>query len=98
MAKKDPFPNDWDEVYHTDPEDFNTGPFDEVLDEVMQWHLPDPYVCVIRSYNPKSNKVREFAYKTESKAHKRIYDLANDNEHVTVLTQGIIGTINYTPN
>jgi hypothetical protein len=91
MAKKDPFPNDWDEVYRTDPEDLNTGPFDEVMDEVMHWHLPDPYVCVIRSYNPKSNKVREYAYKLQSKARKRLDELSDD-EDVTILTQSYIAS------
>ena len=97
MAKKDPFPNDWEEVSNTDPEDFETGPFDEVLEELMSWHLPDPYVCVIRSYNPKSQTLREFAYKLPSKARQRLQELADKDEEVTILTQAIIGTVNYLP-
>jgi hypothetical protein len=31
VAKKDPFPNDWEEVRDTDDEDFETGSYEEVL-------------------------------------------------------------------
>lgn len=97
MAKKDPFPNDWEEVNDTDPEDFETGSYEEVLEELMTWHLPDPYVCVIRSYNPKTQKLREYAYKYHSKARNRLLKLADTEEEVTILTQDIIGTLNYLP-
>jgi hypothetical protein len=95
MARKDPFPNDWEEVSSTDPEDFNTGTFDEVLSDVMEWYLPEPYVAVIRVYNRDTNKLKEYAYRVPAKAHERIQASALANEEVTILTPAIIGTINY---
>lgn len=95
MAKKDPFPNDWEEVSNTDPDDFMTGTFTEVLDDLMNWYLPDPYCAVVRVFNRKENKVQEYAYRLQSKANARIRDAALADEEVTILTQGVIATINY---
>lgn len=95
MAKKDPFPNDWDEVYNLDEESILTPPFIEVLQDSVLWDLPDPYCCVVRSYNRKERKLREFAYKREGVAQAKIQELASNGEEITVLTQNFIGTINY---
>jgi hypothetical protein len=95
MAKKDPFPNDWEEVSNTDPEDFITGPYTEVLDELMNWYLPDPFCAVVRVFNREHNKVHEYAYRLPSKAQARIREAASNDEEVTILTQALIATINY---
>lgn len=97
MARKDPFPNDWEEVFNADPDDFNTGTFEEVISDVMDWYLPEPYVAVIRIYNRDTNKLREYAYRLPSKAHERIRESALADEEVTILTPAMIGTINYNP-
>lgn len=95
MAKKDPFPNDWEEVSNTDPEDFESATYMEVLDDLMNWYLPDPYCAVVRVFNRKENKVQEYAYRLQSKANARIREAALADEEVTILTQGVIATINY---
>jgi vancomycin resistance protein YoaR len=97
MAKKDPFPNEWEEVNNLNDNDIETATAEEVMEDVMTWHLPQPYCAVIRVYDRKQNKLREYAYKLESKAHQRIKDAAFSDDEVTILTNALIGTINYLP-
>lgn len=95
MARKDPFPNNWEEVQNLNEADIDTPTFRELMEDLMIWDLPDPYYAVVRVYNPKTNKLKEYAYKLESKAHDRIRDSALSNDEVTILTQAVIGCINY---
>jgi hypothetical protein len=97
MAKKDPFPNEWEEVNNLDDDDIETSTIEEIMEEVMAWHLPEPYCAVVRVYDRKQNKLKEYAYKLESKATNRIRESALSDDEVTILTNSIIGTINYLP-
>lgn len=97
MAKKDPFPNEWEEVNNLDDDDIEPATVEEVMEDVMTWHLPQPYCAVIRVYDRKQNKLKEYAYKLESKAQQRIKDAAFSDDEVTILTNAIIGTVNYLP-
>ena len=97
MARKDPFPNEWDDVSNTDADEFETATYAEVLEEMTQWDLPEPFYCVIRAYNRKTNKLKEYAYKHEGTARKRLLQLADDGEELTILVQEFIGTVNYKP-
>jgi hypothetical protein len=97
MAKKDPFPNEWEEVNNLDDDDIETSTIEEIMEEVMAWHLPQPYCAVVRVYDRKQNKLKEYAYKLESKAHNRIRESALSDDEVTILTNSIIGTTNYLP-
>ena len=97
MARKDPFPNEWEEVHNLSDDDIETATAEEVMDEVMAWHLPEPYCAVIRVYDRRTNKLKEYAYKLESKAHQRIKEAAFSDDEVTILTNSIIGTVNYLP-
>ena len=97
MAKKDPFPNEWEEGNNLDDDDIETSTIEEIMEEVMAWHLPEPYCAVVRVYDRKQNKLKEYAYKLESKAHNRIRESALSDDEVTILTNSIIGTINYLP-
>lgn len=95
MAKKDPFPNDWQEVFDLDDDDIESPPFIAVLEDTCVWDLPDPYCCIVRSYNRSDNKLKEYAYKREGVAHAKIYELASQGLEVTLLTQTFVATINY---
>lgn len=97
MARKDPFPNEWEEVHNLSDDDIETATAEEVMEEVMAWHLPEPYCAVIRVYDRKTNKLKEYAYKLESKAHQRIKEAAFSDDEITILTNSIIGTVNYLP-
>lgn len=92
---KDPFPNEWDEVFNLDEDEIDTPPFIEVLQDSMLWHLPDPYCAVVRVFNRKENKLKEYAYRREGVANQKIKDAAQQGYEVTVLTDEIIGAINY---
>lgn len=95
MAKKDPFPNNWKEVFELDDEDFESPPFLHVWEDSVVWDLPDPYCCIVRSYNRKDNQLKEYAYKRESSAQAKIQELAFSGEEITILTQQFVATINY---
>lgn len=95
MAKKDPFPNNWEEVKNLSDDDIETPTFKELMEDVMIWELPDPYCAVVRVFNPTTKKLKEYAYKLEHKAHERIRDSALADDEVTILTKAVIGTINY---
>ena len=70
----------------------------EVMDQVMTWHLPQPYCCVLRVYNRKEFKLKEYTYKLQSKAHQRMLEAAEAGHEITILTDDVIGTINYPGN
>ena len=95
MSKKDPFPNDWDEVYNMDDEDFQTPAFIEVIEDSSLWILPEPYCCVLRAYNRKENKLKEYAYRRDVTARQKVYQLAKEGHEVTVMTPAVIAVINY---
>lgn len=95
MAKSDPFPNEWEEVYNMSEDDILTPPFIDVLEDSVLWHLPDPYCCVLRAYNRKDHKLREYAYKREGIAKAKIKELAENGDEITILTQSMVATINY---
>ena len=98
MAKKDPFPNEWEDVFNIDEEDFLTPPFNEVLEDSVLWDLPDPYCCIVRSYNRKDAKLKEYVYKQEGRATARIKELAGLGYEITILTQSYVGILNYSIN
>ena len=95
MARKDPFPNDWEEVHGLSDSDLETHAFIDILQESVVWELPDPYCCVVRAYNRKDKKIKEYAYKREVIAHQKITELAEQGIEVLVLTQQYVATINY---
>lgn len=95
MARNDPFPNEWEEVYNMSEDDILSPPFIDVLEDSVLWHLPDPYCCVLRAYNRKEHKLKEYAYKRESIARAKIQELAENGDEITILTQAMVATINY---
>lgn len=95
MARDDPFPNDWEEVFNLSDDEIDNPPFIDVLEDSVIWHLPDPYCCIIRSYNRKDARLQEFAYKREGTARNKIKKLADDGYEITIITQAYVATINY---
>lgn len=95
VAKKDPFPNEWQAVFNLDDDQIEQAPFIEVFEDTSVWDLPDPYCCIVRSYNRSDNKLREYAYKREGVAQLKIKELAIQGLEVTLLTQNFVATINY---
>lgn len=92
---KDPFPNEWNEVFNLSEDELESPPFAEVLSDIMAWELPDPYCAVIRVYNRSENKLREYAYRREGVAHQKIKEASKAGHEITILTNEVIGAINY---
>ncbi len=95
VTKKDPFPNDWEEVSSMGDDEFLTPQFGEVMEDSMLWLLPDPYCCVVRCFDRKQNKLKEFAYRREAVAQTRIKELAEEGHELTVMTPAVIAVLNY---
>lgn len=95
MSKKDPFPNDWEEINEMEDDDFERPQFVEVLQDAMLWHLPEPYCCIVRVWNREANQFKELAYRREGVANQKIKEYVSSGYEVTVMTDEIIGAINY---
>jgi hypothetical protein len=91
------FYNEWDEINELPDDAFVPAPFIGVLQDAVSWFLPEPYCAIIRSYNRSKGKLKEYIYRSPSAAHKKIQQLAKQGHDVTVLTDSVIGTVNYEP-
>lgn len=91
------FYHNWDEINSLPDEAFNSLPFLEVISDASSWDLPRNCTAIVRGYNRKKGKLKEYACKTVSSAHKRIQQLTDRGDDVTVLTHEAIAVLNYDP-
>jgi len=89
------FHNDWEQINSMPDEAFNRVPFIEMISDASSWEMPPTHVAVVRAYNRKKGKLKEYACKTIDSAQKRIQHLAERGDDVTVLTHEAIAVINY---
>ena len=82
------YPNNWEAIESAPAEFFKEIEFDEFMDwKVMGWDMPDSVVCMIRSENVDTGKIKEYIYQRESDARKRLLKLKNENNiRITVAT------------
>jgi hypothetical protein len=87
MGKKY-YPNNWEAIESAPAEFFKEIEFDEFMDwKVMGWDMPDSVVCMIRSENVDTGKIKEYVYQREADARKRLLKLKNENNiRITVAT------------
>jgi hypothetical protein len=79
------FPNNWEEVHSAKDDDFETCSFEEFMTGMSIWQLPSSHQFLMRVYNSKTNKVKEYAYKQESAARKRLQKECADTNNEIVL-------------
>ena len=48
---------------------------------VHGWEIPEPYLCVIRVFNKKTGKIKEYSYKQANAANNKIQQLTTDPDN-----------------
>ena len=76
------FPNNWDEVANAADEHFNTYTYEEFMQAMSSWQIPSSHACIMRVENTDTNKIKEYSYRTDAGAAKRIIKLADDPANV----------------
>jgi hypothetical protein len=85
--------NNYEEVNDIPESDIMSPPFNEVIMDAEAWILPAPYVCIIRAWNPRRKRIKEYSFKRLSSAHKKITDLITGGNEVTIMTPEVMGVI-----
>ena len=79
--KKKPYlPNNWKAIRDTPAEYFEDPEKPLTFDEFMEWklggfELPSSHVCIIRTMNINTGKVKEYAYKRPKAAKNKLVKL-----------------------
>ena len=79
------FPNNWEEIHGAADSDFETCTFEEFMIGMSIWELPSSHQFLMRVYNKETNKVREYAYKQDHHARKRLMKECEDANNEIVL-------------
>ena len=79
------FPNNWEEIHGAHDDDFETCTFEEFMTGMSMWHLPSSHSFLMRVYNTKTNKVKEYAYKRDDMARKRLIKECENSDNEIVL-------------
>ena len=82
-GKKKPYhPNNW-KLYKDAPDEaFMPHTFDEVMEwKVAGWELPGDVVCIIRATNLKTHKTKEYVYKRQHAAERKVLELKDAQTH-----------------
>ena len=78
MAKKEYYPNNWQEYKNLDDNNFIPHTFEELMSwKVANWELPSSVVCIIRVRNSDTYKVTEHVYSKRSAAQAKVDKLIN---------------------
>ncbi len=78
MAKKDYFPNNWQEYKDLEDEHFIPHTYEEIMSwKVAGWELPSSVCCIIRVSDIETKKVTELVYQKQSAAQAKVNALIN---------------------
>ena len=76
MAKKEYFPNNWQEYKDLDDDNFIPHTYEELMSwKVANWELPSSVMCIIRVRNTETYKVTEHVYSKRSAAQAKVNKL-----------------------
>ena len=76
------FPNDWDNIQE---QEFASLTYEQLMDIMCTWHIPSSHACIMRVENTDTGKIKEFKYKTEMGAAKKIIALAENPSNVITI-------------
>jgi hypothetical protein len=79
------FPNNWQNIYDADDEDFGTCTFEEFSQMMQLWALPSSIACIMRVENKDTGKIKEITYKRISAASNKIVQLVDDPANVITI-------------
>jgi len=73
MAKKNYYPNNWQEYKDCEDDMFIPHTFEELMTwKVANWELPGSVCCVIRVTDNNTKKVKEHVYQRRSAAQDKV--------------------------
>jgi hypothetical protein len=76
MAKKDYFPNNWQEYKDAPDGDFIPHTYEEIMSwKIAGWELPSSVCCIIRVSDIETKKVTEIVYQKPSAAQAKVNTL-----------------------
>ena len=81
MNGKD-FPNNYEYVLACQ---FNEIAYDDFMADMSSWNIPSSHACIMRVENTDTGKIKEFKYKTEVGAAKKIIALADNPANVITI-------------
>jgi HD-like signal output (HDOD) protein len=81
MAKKEYFPNNWQEYKDADDDNFIPHTFEELMSwKVQGWELPSSICCVIRITDLNTKKVKELVYQQRTAAQRKVQELMHKDD------------------
>lgn len=76
------FDNNWQEFYEAPADMFQEHTYEEFMEwRGESWQLPSSVCCIIRVQDLDTLKVKEFVYRRQSAAEKKVQQLLN-NENI----------------
>ena len=82
--KKKYFPNNWQAISECPADFFPPMEYDDLVDwKIYGYQLPSSHYGIIRTYDKKNGKVKEYSYKSEHYAKQKLKEVIKDDQ-VTV--------------
>ena len=85
-GKKPYHPNNWKLFKEAPDEAFHPHTYDEIMEyKIAGWELPADVACMIRATNLKNFKTKEYIYKRQHAAEKKIRKLMQEQTHEFII-------------
>ncbi len=88
MTKQPYYPNNWRAFKDAPDETFETLTFDEFMDwKIAGWQIPSSVYCIVRDYNKRTGKIKEYVYQRPDHAEKKLNNLMlKGDSEITITT------------
>jgi len=81
MNKKKYFPNNWSKIKKAPSKLFPPITYKDFMDwKIAGWEIPHEVSCIIREENVLTGKIKEYVYKTDLGAKRKIKKMMDANE------------------
>ena len=85
-GKKPYHPNNWKMFKDAPDEAFHPHTFDEIMEfKVAGWELPADVACIIRATNLKNYKTKEYIYKRQHAAERKLLKFMKAQTHELIV-------------
>ena len=84
MTNGKEFPNNWQQIHDAEPEEFGTCTFEELM-QATDWSLQSSHNCIMRVENTDTGKVKEYAYRRQHNALRKLVKLCDDPANVITI-------------
>jgi len=85
--RKKYFPNNWKRFKDAPDELYEPHLYIEVMDwKIAGWELPPDVCCIIRATHLKTKKVKEFVYKRQAAADRKLVEFCKSKTHDLCIT------------